>query len=63
MFEAFDDFVGHRPSRTRGGGRGGARSCSVSVVGAVLCGVNIIVCRHLPTILCLNRELPLDQSV
>ena len=31
MFEVFDDFVGHRPSRTHGGGRGGARSCSVSV--------------------------------
>ena len=63
MFEACDDFVGHRPSRTRGGGRGGARSCSVSVVGVVLCGVNIIVFRHLPTILCLSLGLPLDQLV
>ena len=43
MFEASDDFVGHRPSRTRGGGRGGARSCSVSVVGAVLCVINVVV--------------------
>ena len=43
MFDVFDDFVGHRPSRTRGDGRGGARSFSVSFVGAVLCGVNVIV--------------------
>ena len=43
MFGDFDNFVGHRPSRTRGGGRGGARSCSVSVVGVVLCGVDVLM--------------------
>ena len=57
----FDNFV--RPSRTRGGGRGGARSCSVSVVCVVFFSVNVNVCRLLLTILCLGLELPLDQSV
>ena len=43
MFGDCDDFVGQRPSRTRGGGRGGARSCSVSVVGVVLCGADVLM--------------------
>ena len=63
MFEAYDDCVGHRPSRTRGGGRGSARSCSVSDVGVLFCGVDIVVYRHLLTIMCLSLGLPLDQLV
>ena len=59
----FDDQTSLRPGRTRGGARGGVRSCSVSVVGTMLCGVNLIVFRLLPTILCLNLGLPPDLSV
>ena len=63
MFGDCDDFSGQRPSRTRGGGRGGARSCSESVVGVVLCGGDVLMFRLLPIILCLNQELPLGPSV
>ena len=42
MFEGSDDFVGPRPSRNHGGGRGCARSCSVSVLSVVLCEINIV---------------------
>ena len=39
----FEEFA--RPGRTRGGSRGGARSCSVSVMWFVLCGVNSVILR------------------
>ena len=49
MFEEFT-----RPGRTRGGGRGSVRSCSVSVVCVVcLCSVNVIVVRRPGSVLCL----------
>ena len=37
----FDDFI--RPGRARGGGRGGVRSSSVSVVCCVFNGVNFFM--------------------
>ena len=39
----FEDQTSYRPSRTRGGARGGVRSCSVSVVGTMLCVVYVLV--------------------
>ena len=52
-----------RPSRNRGGGCGGARSCSVSVVCGVFCSINVNVCRHLLTKMCQGLELQLDPLV
>ena len=39
----FEDQTSYRPSRTRGGARGGVRSCSVSVVCTILCIVDVFV--------------------
>ena len=50
MFEEFT-----RPGRTRGGGRGSVRVCSVSVVCVVFCSVNVVVFRHLGHVLCLGQ--------
>ena len=52
-----------RPSRNRGGGRGGARSCSVSVVFSVFCSINVNVGRHLLTRMCRGLGLQLDLLV
>ena len=57
----FEEFV--RPGRTRGGGRGGVRSCSVSVVCVVFCSVNVNVYRHLVLMLCLGQGCLTDQLV
>ena len=51
MFEEFT-----RPRRTRGGGHGSVRSCSVSVVYVVcFCSVNVIVIRCPGSVLCLAQ--------
>ena len=56
----FEDQTSYRPSRTRGGARGGVRSCSVSVVCTILCIVNGFVFRLPFVVMCLDPEVPLD---
>ena len=57
----FEEFA--RPGRTRGGSRGGARSCSVSIVWSVLCGVNSVALRLPELVSCLVPNLIPDLLV
>ena len=57
----FEEFA--RPGRTRGGSRGGARSCSVSVMWFVLYGVNSVILRIPELVSCLVLSLVPDLSV
>ena len=43
MFDGYDDRVGSGQSRNRGGGCGGARSCSVSVLPSLF-KINSVDC-------------------